>query len=256
MNDDFDAPTQSTAPAAPVDPRLARLAARSAAARAQLTPPSGVATNPTSGGFAGEASPARRPRKRHAAKGSRSAALTMSAMTTLGLAGYFQHAAAAQASISPASTPTAASSAITTAAASTAGSASTTPATQSATTASTTTASTAASATVTTAATSQAASTALADGTFVGATSTNKWGPVEVQITVAGGTITNVTTLQTPTGGKSDSINQRAVPVLNASTLTAQSAKINSVSGATYTSTSYKQSLQSALDAAAAAAHS
>jgi uncharacterized protein with FMN-binding domain len=94
----------------------------------------------------------------------------------------------------------------------------------------------------------------LADGTFVGQTATNKWGPVQVQITVVDGKITAATALQTPNADqKSVSINARAVPTLTASTLTAQSAKVNSVSGATYTSDSYKQSLQSAIDAASKA---
>ena len=46
--------------------------------------------------------------------------------------------------------------------------------------------------------------------------------------------------------------NDRAVPVLNSETLAAQSAQIDVVSGATYTSESYALSLQSALDAARA----
>ena len=63
------------------------------------------------------------------------------------------------------------------------------------------------------------------------------------------------TALQVPNSNSKDvSINNRAVPILVQSTLTAQSANISSVSGATYTSGSYKQSLQSAIDAARAAA--
>jgi uncharacterized protein with FMN-binding domain len=119
-------------------------------------------------------------------------------------------------------------------------------------------ATTATSATATTAVAAAPAATGattLADGTYTGATSTNKWGPVQVQITVANGTITSVTALQTPDADtKSVTINNRAVPTLNASALTAQSADINSVSGATYTSDSYKESLQSAIDAATQAA--
>ena len=74
-----------------------------------------------------------------------------------------------------------------------------------------------------------------------------------MQVTITAGKITDVTALQTPTGGKSDRINAQAVPILQSEALTAQSAQIDSVSGATYTSTSYKISLQSALDQAAAA---
>ena len=91
----------------------------------------------------------------------------------------------------------------------------------------------------------------LTNGTYAGATSTNKWGGVQVKVTVAGGKITNVTTLKTPAGHrKSVAINSRAVPVLKAEALAAQSASIDNVSGATYTTDSYKISLQSAIDQA------
>jgi uncharacterized protein with FMN-binding domain len=53
--------------------------------------------------------------------------------------------------------------------------------------------------------------------------------------------------------GKSVGINDRAVPVLDSEALTAQSARVDTVSGATYTSRGYEQSLQSAIDAARAA---
>ena len=78
-----------------------------------------------------------------------------------------------------------------------------------------------------------------------------RWGPVQVQITVAGGKITAVDVLQYPQGnGKDQQINARALPVLIQDTLTAQSAKIDMVSGATVTSDGYVQSLQSAIDQA------
>lgn len=98
------------------------------------------------------------------------------------------------------------------------------------------------------------ATAASSTATFTGQVSTNKWGPVQVKITVANAKITNVVALQTPDShGKSVRINSQAVPVLKSETLTAQSAKINTVSGATYTSKSYAVSLQSAIDAASAA---
>ena len=53
--------------------------------------------------------------------------------------------------------------------------------------------------------------------------------------------------------GKSVRINERAVPQLNSEALTAQSAEVDTVSGATYTSNDYRRSLQSAIDAARAA---
>lgn len=82
-------------------------------------------------------------------------------------------------------------------------------------------------------------------------TATNKRGPVQVQITVANGQISNVVALQTPTADrKSSPINQRATPTLASEALSAQSASIDAVSGATYTSDGYKTSLQSAIDLA------
>ena len=91
----------------------------------------------------------------------------------------------------------------------------------------------------------------LRKGSFTGAVSSNKWGDVQVRISVAGGKITGVTALKTPDHRpKSVRINDRAVPLLKTEVLTAQSASINNVSGATYTSDSYKVSLQSAIDQA------
>ncbi|MER7246872.1 FMN-binding protein [Kribbella sp. NPDC000426] len=78
-----------------------------------------------------------------------------------------------------------------------------------------------------------------------------QYGPVQVGITVRGGRITKAHTLQHPSGdGQTDQINGYAVPQLNQETMTAQSAQIDTVSGATFTSEGYRQSLQSALDAA------
>jgi uncharacterized protein with FMN-binding domain len=77
---------------------------------------------------------------------------------------------------------------------------------------------------------------------------------VQVQITVSGGQITNVVALQTPTRDRrSVGINERATPTLASEALSAQSAQIDTVSGATYTSDSYKVSLQAAIDLARAA---
>jgi uncharacterized protein with FMN-binding domain len=98
-------------------------------------------------------------------------------------------------------------------------------------------------------------STGLHDGTFTGSTFTNKWGNVQVQIVVANGTIANVAMVQYPDGeGKSVRISNAALPTLISETLRAQNAKVDSVSGASYTSTGYKQSLQSAIDRAHTAA--
>jgi uncharacterized protein with FMN-binding domain len=74
---------------------------------------------------------------------------------------------------------------------------------------------------------------------------------VQVAATIANGKITNVTTLTSPNDKqKSISINNRATPILRSEALSVQSANIDSVSGATYTSEGYAQSLQSALDQA------
>lgn len=87
--------------------------------------------------------------------------------------------------------------------------------------------------------------------TYTGGVADANYGPVQVQITVANGKITAVDAVQYPNGdGHSQRINSYAVPTLNSEALAAQSAQIDSVSGATYTSDAYVQSLQSALDAA------
>ncbi|WP_329062137.1 FMN-binding protein [Amycolatopsis sp. NBC_01480] len=90
-----------------------------------------------------------------------------------------------------------------------------------------------------------------ASGTFTGDPADTQYGPVQVQITVSGGRITAAQTLQVPQESNRDvRINSAAVPILNQEALTAQSAQIDTVSGATYTSEGYAQSLQSAIDAA------
>jgi len=78
-----------------------------------------------------------------------------------------------------------------------------------------------------------------------------RWGPVQVEVTVAGGRLTDVAVVDYPTGnGKDRAINARAVPILVQEALDAQSAAIDMVSGATVTSEGYRESLQSALDEA------
>ncbi|MCW2794821.1 FMN-binding protein [Nocardioides sp.] len=84
-----------------------------------------------------------------------------------------------------------------------------------------------------------------------GAVANTEWGPVQVQIDVAGGSITQVSVLQYPAGNsRDDEINSYALPILVDETVQAQSAQIDMVSGATVTSGGYLQSLQSALDQA------
>lgn len=87
--------------------------------------------------------------------------------------------------------------------------------------------------------------------TVTGSTASTRWGPVQVQLTVAAGKVTAVNVVQYPNGnGRDQEINAYAIPTLVQETLSAQSANIDMVSGATVTSNGYLQSLQSALDQA------
>ncbi|MET4662523.1 uncharacterized protein with FMN-binding domain [Streptomyces sp. PvP037] len=86
--------------------------------------------------------------------------------------------------------------------------------------------------------------------TVTGDAAQTQYGPVQVRITVSGGKITEAATVQAPKGGQSDRITANAVPKLNQAAVAAGDAEIDAVSGATYTSAGYKQSLQSALDKA------
>ncbi|WP_180685262.1 FMN-binding protein [Streptomyces gossypiisoli] len=86
--------------------------------------------------------------------------------------------------------------------------------------------------------------------TVTGAVAQTQYGPVQVRITVSGGRITQAEAVQAPSGGQSSQVTADAVPKLNQAAVVAGSADIDAVSGATYTSTGYRQSLQSALDQA------
>jgi uncharacterized protein with FMN-binding domain len=104
---------------------------------------------------------------------------------------------------------------------------------------------------VTTGSSSAGSSSSTGTQTYTGDTVQTQWGPVQVQITVNGGQVTEVTTLQHPSGNpRDDEINAYALPVLRESALSAQSADFDLVSGATVTSEGYVGSLQSALDQA------
>ena len=92
-----------------------------------------------------------------------------------------------------------------------------------------------------------------ADGTWTGAAVSEPWGPFEVQVVVSGGKITDVSVVESPNDRHSSRINSVAVPLLTQSTMAKQTATTDMVSGATWTSDSYAQSLQSALDKASAA---
>ena len=88
-------------------------------------------------------------------------------------------------------------------------------------------------------------------GTVTGAAASTIYGPVQVQITVKSGKITVARAAEYPQQTPNDSqINAYAIPVLDREAVSAGSAKIDMVSGATYTSRGYITSLQSALDQA------
>jgi uncharacterized protein with FMN-binding domain len=85
----------------------------------------------------------------------------------------------------------------------------------------------------------------------VGDSVDTRYGTVQIKVTLSGSTISQVSFVQlTAFDGRSEQINSDAAPILLQETLAAQSANIDTVSGATYTSQGYQQSLQSALDKA------
>jgi len=85
--------------------------------------------------------------------------------------------------------------------------------------------------------------------TATGDVEPTQYGNAQVRVTVSGGKITRIEALQLQGNDpKSVAISSYAEPLLRASALSKQSADIDMVSGATYTSESYKASLQSALD--------
>ncbi|MFN2608761.1 MAG: FMN-binding protein [Acidimicrobiales bacterium] len=105
--------------------------------------------------------------------------------------------------------------------------------------------------TPTTAAGGGSASSGGAATTVNGTAVATRWSTVQVQVRVSGGRLVDVAALSLPDSSNRDfSINGRAVPVLRQEALSAQSAKIDTVSGATVTSRGYISSLQAALDAA------
>lgn len=89
-----------------------------------------------------------------------------------------------------------------------------------------------------------------ASGTYDGAVVNTRYGTVQVEITVKAGKVVSATALELPVGGRSAMISNYVAPILSSEALTAQSASIDIVSGATYTSDAYAQSLQAALDQA------
>jgi uncharacterized protein with FMN-binding domain len=94
-------------------------------------------------------------------------------------------------------------------------------------------------------------SSTTSDGTYTGDAVMTRYGAVQVEITVSNGQITSSTVTQVPwSNGRDQQINGYAVPILDDEVVRAQGSGIDMVSGATYTSEGYVQSLQSAIDRA------
>ncbi|MCG2800846.1 MAG: FMN-binding protein, partial [Cellulomonas sp.] len=83
---------------------------------------------------------------------------------------------------------------------------------------------------------------------LTGSAISTRFGNVQVAVTFTNGVITSVETLQAPSGHESSQINAYATPILAEEAVAANSANIDTVSGATITSEAYKESLQSAID--------
>ncbi len=90
------------------------------------------------------------------------------------------------------------------------------------------------------------ATAATVDGPVV----STQYGDVQIEVVVARGKVQDIVALQLPTGRRSGQISSYSAPILRQEALSAQSASINTVSGATYTSDAYAQSLQAALQQA------
>jgi uncharacterized protein with FMN-binding domain len=95
-----------------------------------------------------------------------------------------------------------------------------------------------------------AVATAAPTRTYRGARVNMKFGPVTVMIAVRGKRIVSVSAVMPTERPRSLRINSQAGPLLRKEVLKAQSARINIISGATYTSNAYAQSVQAALDRA------
>jgi uncharacterized protein with FMN-binding domain len=86
-------------------------------------------------------------------------------------------------------------------------------------------------------------------GSFTGSVANTRYGPVQVKITVENGKIVDAQAVQAPSGSN-DRYTQKAVPRLREQTLAAQSANVQGVSGASFTSYGWYQSLASAISKA------
>ena len=189
----------------------------------------------------GDAAPVQRTKRHHAARGARAGALAISCLTTVGLATLFARLDAHSANSALAALPPT----IAVAPSTTSGA---TPTSATATSVTTSLTAVGVAAPSTTVATVPPTAAVAA---FNGDVVDTQYGPVEVQVQLSGGAIADVAIGSYPNGdGRSQRISAVALPILRSETLTAQSAQIDTVSGATYTSGAYIRSLQSAIDAA------
>lgn len=91
------------------------------------------------------------------------------------------------------------------------------------------------------------------DGTYTGSVANAFYGNVQVQVSISGGKITNIHFLQYPNDNpNSQYINSQATPYLKQEALQVQSANVNAITGATFTSQAFVQSMTSALNQAKA----
>lgn len=98
---------------------------------------------------------------------------------------------------------------------------------------------------------SASSGTSAKDGTWTGEAETTRFGTTQVKVTISGGRITEITTVQlNQADPRSYQISVGAAPTLRSEVLAQQTAAVDVVSGATYTSDAYEASLQSALDQA------
>ena len=194
-------------------------------------------------------------KRKHPARGARVGALLLSCAATGGLTYFFAdanalHAASTALAQLPAPIAVGATPALTPAPSTNATAGAVTPATS---------ATTAVNAAPTTAKAAKATPTTKATTTtkakaFNGSVIDTKFGPVQIQVQITGGKISEVAILQYPdSADRSVQINANALPTLRSESLSAQSASVHAVSGATYTSRGYVKSLQSAIDQARAA---
>ena len=86
--------------------------------------------------------------------------------------------------------------------------------------------------------------------TVTGQLEDTRFGPVQVAVTLNGRQIVDITAVALPSGGRSGQISNYVEPILRSQALQAQGPGIDGVSGATFTSMAYAQSLQAALDSA------